>query len=246
MPHGITVDSNGNVWVTDVALHQIFRFPRTDTSSPDLVLGEAFVPGNDRFHFCKPTDVGISSSGVAYIRWVRQKSVTELKFIFHPDHNSDGYCNSRIVIVNPEGKVIGSIANGDLTVAHSVSLIEKDDLICVADREGRRVACYTAGLNGAQAGKLVIDVRSRSLTRVYAIDHLGDILFAVNGPDADDDRPTVVAIDLPTERLIGKFAPDGGFFEPHDIAIAADGNSFFVSDIDRRALRKVHQFSLSA
>ena len=68
MPHGITVDSNGNVWLTDVALHQVFRFSRADMSAPDLVLGEAFVPGNDQFHFCMPTDVAISTSGVAYIR----------------------------------------------------------------------------------------------------------------------------------------------------------------------------------
>lgn len=72
MPHGISVDADGNVWVTDVALHQVMRFSPSDTSNPDLVLGEAFVPGNDQFHFCKPTDIAISSTGVAYIRWVRE------------------------------------------------------------------------------------------------------------------------------------------------------------------------------
>ena len=159
---------------------------------------------------------------------------------------SDGYCNSRIVIVSPEGNMIGSIANGDLSVAHSVTLLEKEDLICAADREGRRIACYTAGLGGSQAGRIVVDLRSQSLGRVYAIDHLGDILFAANGPDSEDDRPVVVAIDLPTGKLIGRFAPETGFYEPHDVAFAADGNSFFVSDIDSRANRKVHQFSLSA
>ena len=68
MPHGISVDAAGNVWVTDAALHQVFRFPSGDTSKPDLVLGEPFVPGSDRQHFCKPTDVAVSSSGIAYIR----------------------------------------------------------------------------------------------------------------------------------------------------------------------------------
>ena len=175
------------------------------------------------------------------MRDTRSDSRTHL----YPVPHSDGYCNSRIVIVDNEGKVIGSIANGDLSIAHSVSLFENQDLICVADREGRRVACYTAGLSGSQAGKLVVDLKSPFLSRVYAIDHLGDILFAVNGPDSGSDLPVVLAIDLPTERLIGKFAPESGFFEPHDIALAADGNSFFVSDIDSRATRKVHQFSLT-
>ena len=55
MPHGISVDPQGNVWLTDVALHQVFRFKRDQYDKPDLVLGERFVPGNDDKHFCKPT-----------------------------------------------------------------------------------------------------------------------------------------------------------------------------------------------
>lgn len=55
MPHGISIDPQGNIWLTDVALHQIFRFKRDQLDRPDLVLGEAFVPGNDDKHFCMPT-----------------------------------------------------------------------------------------------------------------------------------------------------------------------------------------------
>ena len=54
MPHGITVDDNNNVWVTDLALHQVFRFKRNH-NSPDLVLGERITPGNDSHHFCMPS-----------------------------------------------------------------------------------------------------------------------------------------------------------------------------------------------
>jgi hypothetical protein len=28
MPHGLTVDKDNNVWVTDVGLHQVFKFQR--------------------------------------------------------------------------------------------------------------------------------------------------------------------------------------------------------------------------
>ena len=148
--------------------------------------------------------------------------------------------------MDPEGNVVGSIANGDLTVAHSVTLLEDADLICAADREGRRVACYSAGLTGATAGQLVIDLRRPDLTRVYAVDHVGNVLLVVNGPDASPEAPNVAAIDLRSGRLVNRFSPDGGFFEPHDVAVAADGSSFFVSDIDPRADKKVHQFSLSS
>ena len=32
-----------------------------------IVLGEKFVPGNDAGHFCKPTSVAVSSSGVIFV-----------------------------------------------------------------------------------------------------------------------------------------------------------------------------------
>ena len=59
MPHGLTVDTEGNVWVTDVALHQAIKF------SPEgkqlLALGVALEPGSDTRHFCKPTHVRIAT-----------------------------------------------------------------------------------------------------------------------------------------------------------------------------------------
>ena len=70
MPHGITIDSQGNVWLTDVAMHQVFRFKRDDLNKPDVVLGESFVAGSDFSHFCKPTDIAVSSTGMVYIRCV--------------------------------------------------------------------------------------------------------------------------------------------------------------------------------
>ena len=43
MPHHLTVDSQNNVWVTDVALHQVFKFPpyggQGKTKTPVIRLG---------------------------------------------------------------------------------------------------------------------------------------------------------------------------------------------------------------
>ena len=66
LPHGLTVDKQGNVWVTDVALHQVFKFP-AGKDKPDMILGESFVPGNDQQHFCKPTDVAVMSTGEFFV-----------------------------------------------------------------------------------------------------------------------------------------------------------------------------------
>ncbi|KAI8036308.1 hypothetical protein M5D96_010901 [Drosophila gunungcola] len=49
MPHGLTVDPEENVWLTDVAMHQVFKFPpRGGDGKPLLTLGEAFKPGSGR------------------------------------------------------------------------------------------------------------------------------------------------------------------------------------------------------
>jgi len=54
MPHGLTVDRQDNVWVTDVGLHQVFKFSHDGRLL--LKLGEAGTPGTDTSHFNLPTD----------------------------------------------------------------------------------------------------------------------------------------------------------------------------------------------
>ena len=82
MPHGLKIDPEGNIWVTDVGLHQVMKFERGQTKPSlgkkktflyryfhlkFLVLGTKFVPGNDEKHFCKPTSVAVSSSGLIFV-----------------------------------------------------------------------------------------------------------------------------------------------------------------------------------
>ena len=76
MPHGLTVDKDGNIWVTDVGRHQVLKFAPNNTNEPILQIGEIFVPGNDKKHFCQPADVAVLRNGDFFV--------------------ADGYCNSRI------------------------------------------------------------------------------------------------------------------------------------------------------
>ena len=86
------------------------------------------MPANDEKHFCKPTDVQVSS---------------ETKFVYV----SDGYCNSRIVVYDINGKFLKQFGlEQQMKVPHSLSLIEELDLICVADRENSRILCFNAGI----------------------------------------------------------------------------------------------------
>lgn len=84
MPHGITVDGDNNVWVTDVALHQVMKLNREVAGdNPLMVLGKKFTPGNNAECFCKPTSVAVLPNGDFFV--------------------ADGYCNARIVKFNSVG-----------------------------------------------------------------------------------------------------------------------------------------------
>ena len=90
MPHGISVDKFGNLYLTDVVSNQVYRFKKGYFEKPDLVLGERFEAGAGSKHFCMPTKAVVESSNYIYI--------------------SDGYCNSRIAIYSLNGLYLDQIA----------------------------------------------------------------------------------------------------------------------------------------
>jgi DNA-binding beta-propeller fold protein YncE len=105
LPHSLTVDSQDNVWITDVALHQVFKFSHDGRLL--LTLGERGVAGHDNSHFNRPTDVAVGSDGSFYV--------------------SDGYENSRVMKFARDGKFLltwGTKGNGpgQLT-CHTESLL---------------------------------------------------------------------------------------------------------------------------
>ena len=123
MPHGLTIDNDENVWITDVALHQVMKFNRGNYKTPSLKLGVEFENGNNDTHLCKPTDIAVSSSnGDVFV--------------------SDGYCNARVVQFDKNGKFIKEFKMNknemQISISHSVALIEGLNLVCVADREHGR------------------------------------------------------------------------------------------------------------
>ena len=159
MPHGLTVDEDNNVWVTDVGLHQIFKFNHDGKLL--MKLGVAKVPGNDSIHFNLPTDIAIASDGSFYV--------------------SDGYGNSRVVKFSSTGKFImtwGAYGKmrGEFIIPHGIA-IDKNDIIYVADRQNNRVQLFdTTGKflkelkNNEQVQQLpsvAVDLNNK----LYAIDY---------------------------------------------------------------------------
>ncbi|KAK9814322.1 hypothetical protein WJX72_004044 [[Myrmecia] bisecta] len=119
LPHMISLDPEGNIWVTDTGLHQALKF------APDgqklMEIGERFVPGHDDDHLCKPTQVAVANDGTIYI--------------------ADGYCNARVVQYAPDGAFQGEfkLPSGAIDISHSLLLDECAGMLLVADREAAKV-----------------------------------------------------------------------------------------------------------
>jgi DNA-binding beta-propeller fold protein YncE len=211
MPHGLTIDRDGNVWLTDVGLHQVFK------CSPEgqvlLTLGEAQVAGNDERHFDQPTDVAVAADGTFFV--------------------SDGYGNSRVLHFASDGTLIKTWGtkgadSGQFDLPHGIT-IDGTGRVLVADRSNARVQVFD------QTGRYLTQWRSPELGRPYALAaaRAGGYVVADGGdqPDAPPDRSGVSVTDEDGHVLgrIGRFGNyDGQFRLAHDIALGADGSVYVV------------------
>ncbi|XP_028827528.1 peptidyl-glycine alpha-amidating monooxygenase B isoform X1 [Denticeps clupeoides] len=224
LPHGISTDKDDNYWVTDVALHQVFKLGNKDR--PVVVLGEAFEPGNDRNHFCKPTDVAVDP-------------VTGNVFV------SDGYCNSRIIVFSPEGKFITEWGAGGsdrrkripFSVPHSLVFLPDKRELCVADRENGRIQCFLA-----ESGDFTKEIKKDEFGgKVFAVSYApvhGGLMYAVNGRSGLSVPLQGFVVNYSTKEILDTFSPESQEFRmPHDIVVSRDG-TVFVGDADTNSVIK--------
>ncbi|XP_048788242.1 peptidyl-glycine alpha-amidating monooxygenase isoform X2 [Lagopus muta] len=225
LPHGLSIDKDGNYWVTDVALHQVFKLG-VDAKEPLLILGVALQPGSDSSHFCQPTDVAVDPvTGSIYV--------------------SDGYCNSRVIQFSPDGLYImqwgeetsGKAGPGQFHIPHSLALIPELSQLCVADRENGRIQCFRL-----ETGEFVREIKHKSFGReLFAVSYSpGGLLFAVNGmPYPGESEPVQgFVMNFSTGEIIDSFIPLRKSFEmPHDI-VASEDKTVFVGDVHARTVWK--------
>ncbi|XP_055285777.1 peptidyl-glycine alpha-amidating monooxygenase isoform X8 [Moschus berezovskii] len=218
LPHGLSIDKDGNYWVTDVALHQVFKLDPNSKEGPLLTLGRSMQPGSDQNHFCQPTDVAVDpDTGTIYV--------------------SDGYCNSRLVQFSPSGKFItqwgeaspeSSPKPGQFRVPHSLALVPPLGQLCVADRENGRIQCFKTDTK-----EFVREIKHPAFGRnVFAISYIPGLLFAVNGkPYFEDQEPVQgFVMNFSSGEIIDVFKPVRKRFDmPHDVAASEDG-TVYVGD----------------
>ena len=128
-PHGIRVDRNGFLWLTDARGrdgkgHQVFKYSRDGKLL--MTLGRAGVAGEGNDTFDGPTDVAVAPNGDIFV--------------------SDGHGNNRIVKFSKDGKFLkawgrkGS-APGEFDLPHTL-FFDKRGRLLVGDRSNKRIQIF--------------------------------------------------------------------------------------------------------
>jgi len=125
-PHGLRIDREGNLWMTDVGNHLVLKF---DPEGKLLLsLGVKGKAGSDEKHFDRPTDVAVTNDGTFYV--------------------TDGYGNSRMMVFAKDGTLLrqwGTKGTGDGQFHLPHSIVRDDQgRVYVGDRENDRVQVFDA------------------------------------------------------------------------------------------------------
>ena len=220
MPHGLTVDNDNNIWVTDVALQQVFKFSHEGQLL--MKLGVAKTPGDDSAHFNLPTDVAVARDGSFYV--------------------SDGYENSRIVKFSKEGNYLfewgkkGS-GPGEFDIPHAIDLDDKGN-VYIADRENDRVQVFDANgkflklFANESFGNIYSVAVDKTNNKILATDYISNII-STKGSD-------IIVFDT-TGNIENRFGKSGSYNGPvcryHNIAVDTAGN-IYVGDILENHIQK--------
>lgn len=212
-PHGLRVDRDDNVWVTDRALQQVFKF--TYDGKLLLTIGTEKTAGVDATHFNKPADLAFASDGGFYV--------------------ADGYGNNRIAKFSRDGKFQfdwgrkGS-GPGEFDLPHSVA-VDAQGRVYVADRNNARIQVFDG------AGKFLKEWKSPELGRPWSLTIGPDnLLYVVDGGDLKPnapDRGQLLKLDL-DGKILAKWSRfgnyDGQIYWGHDLAVGRDG-AVYVGDV---------------
>lgn len=193
LPHGLTIDINGNYWLTDVALHQVFKFDLDQYNSPSLTIGKEFIPGKKSLKnlLCKPTSVAINSDNLdIYI--------------------ADGYCNNRLVKFNSKGEYLMEykVQNGYntmLNIPHKVILIKEINSVCTANRENGEIICFN--INNSKITNIIKNEKFNG--KIYSIHYshcYSGLIFLVDGPyKRTGKKSSAFALNLKDNNIIANF-----------------------------------------
>ncbi len=227
LPHGLHVDADGNVWVTDsmgneseTKGHQVFKF------SPEgevlMALGQPGIRGSEPGLFNEPCDVITAPDGSIFVADGHSGQN------MNPPEGSTG----RIIKFSPEGEYLmewGQIGDGpgDFRTPHALEMDSQGRLF-VADRGNHRIQIFD------QEGNHLDSYYQFSRISGLFIDD-GDNLYAIDSesnPNNHDGWQTGVRIGHASADVVTAFVP------PHPsergpqgvagegVAVDGDGNIY--------------------
>lgn len=216
MPHGLSIDPQGQVWITDAGREQVLRY------SPDgkleLAIGTRGVTGDDTDHFGRPTDVAFDGDRVLV---------------------SDGYLNARVAIFDREGHFLGQFGSkgnrpGQFDLPHSI--VMAGHAITVADRENGRIELFEPD------GTFRALWDRPGIGHPYAVKSLPDgNMLSVEGRDNANRQGIVLRVyrrDGSIVRSVAVASVPGGASRGHDLAISRDGFAY-IADVSGDRVIKI-------
>jgi hypothetical protein len=221
VPHGMHVDRDGNVWVTDASDginavsgkgHQVFKF------SPDgkvlLTLGKPGVFGDGPDVFNRPSDVVVAPNGDVFVA-----------------DGHGGASNNRIVKFSSDGRYLASwgrrgAAPGEFDLPHSLAMDSRGRLF-VADLNNFRIQAFT------EDGTFLLEWKQFGMPGGLFIDGR-DMLYVADSLSGSDRHPGWVRgirIGRLTDGVVTSFIPDATpvanpITAAESVAVDTDGNVF--------------------
>ena len=217
-PHGIHVDSEGNVWVTDAVAegrtpdgtrgHQVIKFSRTGRVL--MTLGTPGKPGVGNNSFNAPADVVVADNGD----------------IFVADGHGDN-TNNRIVKFSKDGTFIKSwgktgYAPGEFRTLHAIAMAA-EGRIYVGDRSNNRIQIFDS--NGKFL-KMWTHLGATQNIFITPADEMWIITHRDNIENITYDTLAgrIMRIDIETGKILGAMESPG-----HWIHVTPEKNIFIGS-----------------
>jgi sugar lactone lactonase YvrE len=208
-PHGIYVDREGNVWVTDGQGkdgkgHQVFKF------SPDgkvlMTLGKAGVAGDGPDTFNQPSDVIVAANGDIFVA-----------------DGHGGNTNARVVKFSKDGKFVKTwgkkgTAPGEFDTPHALAFDSKGRLF-VGDRGNNRIQIFD------QHGKFLEQWTQFSRPSGLFIDQ-NDVLYVADSESNTARHPgwkRGIRVGNAKDGSVQAFIPDPEPDPDHSSTSAAEG-----------------------
>jgi DNA-binding beta-propeller fold protein YncE len=206
-PHGMRVDRNGDVFVTDNGDHQVMKF--SSTGKLLMTLGIKGKAGTDDKTFNRPTDIAFAPA-----------PSTDF-------YVSDGYGNSRVVKFNKDGKYLldwgkKGKAPGEFNTPHSVG-VDSAGKVYVSDRENNRIQIFDAKGKFERQWNHLGATQNLFITpkdEMWIITHRDNI----ENITYDTLAGRIMRIDIRTGKILGAMESPG-----HWLDMSASGEIFIGS-----------------